>query len=519
MIKENNYIDFKVEDIKRVKFFIPECMEHALVSYGKTLNVDFIKAFAESWRFDFEEKEDDGHFLFGESIRQNGDILNDYEKYNGVRVSCIKVKNALSLIDVIEKNCKDGLPTLIHMDTYYSYWGFLFGKIHSEHIAVAVGVNREKRKLCIVDPDFSEESFWIDFEMLERATEFYLLITIVDSEKYTYHELLKLLCNQKEKYLAQFERIKLSAKKIREEFNPQKEFKEYNNIDDMLNSAVINNIRDIIKGRNLFIIFLEQILKQYDNIYRVIEYIYISMGKWNTIMNLFFKAARTEWKKDFGEKLSNILVSIAEIEGQAYELLCNCKKDSINGQDLTRKIFDVSCINIDISKYCNNKGFVFDEQIEQGVYDLTSAGEYIVLEKEFKNILYNNIAFKTCFENKFDNVICNGQTIKILNKKKIYSLEFLVCAEWGSCEDSVFLKSIDGKLFPKKIVANDISDIESKYWIQIGKSKKLNGEVVNQKVGLTYNKIILDLNIECKEIELPINPNMHLIALSALCYE
>lgn len=517
MRKESNYIDFRVENIKRVNFFIPECMEHALVSYGLTVGVDFIKAFSHSWEFAIEERKSRENIKIGDCIQKKGDLFDAYEKYNGIRISFVWIENVECLINEIEKNWKKGFPTLIHMDTYYSYWGFLYEKVHSEHVAVVVGIDREKEMVYIVDPDFSDKPFGIKFELLEKASKFYMVLAINNSEKYSYDDLLKLICNEKDEYLKQFDMIELFAIMFQEIFEPQKEFDISDSIDEVLESELISKIRHIIKGRNLFVVFLEQISLQYSDIDKVIEYLYISMGKWNTIMNLMFKGARTGWKNNLNEKISNIIMSIAEIEREAYDVLCQCnKQEDQKKKTVCNHIISMNYVNIDISKYCNNKGFVFGNRKMRQNSDLTNAGEYVELDKKFENISYKGIRFKTYFQNKYDNIICNGQMIQCFEGKIIYSLELLICAEWGRCEDSLILCNEEGKSIVKKIVANDISEINLDNMIQVGKSRNVNGQILNEKVGITYNKIVIESGINLKYIKFPINPNMHIVALSVL---
>ena len=52
--------------------------------------------------------------------------------------------------------------------------------------------------------------------------------------------------------------------------------------------------------------------------------------------------------------------------------------------------------------------------------------------------------------------------------------------------------------------------------IQVGKSRNVNGQILNEKVGITYNKIVIESGINLKYIKFPINPNMHIVALSVL---
>lgn len=512
--KEINCIDFMVKKVKRVAFFIPECVEHALVSFGETLGIDFVKAYAGSWKFDFEEKQEKKHNVIGSCIYQKSEFVNNYNKYNDIAISYINVEIVEQLIDIIFENCNRNIPTIIHMDTYYSYWGFLYNKIHSGHVAVAVGIDVNEKKICIVDPDYSETPFWVGFELLVNASKFYLQISIGNEDKYSYDELLFEIFERKEIYMNQFNRIELFAKKFYNQFEPISEFGIKCDIDAVLDSEIIENIREIIKNRNMFIVFLEQLLNQYSNIEKVIEGLYISIGKWNTIMNMFFKAARTGWKKDFNEKIYNILMSISQVEREAYNQLYDCKRNFIY-KSKSVNCTKTKCITIDISKSCNNKGFIFKNDVVEDC-DLTGVGEYIELDNYDVSLLHNEIVFKCLFKNIFDNIICNGQVINLDVIDNVFSIEILVCAEWGGCEDSINIIDCSGYEFNKKIVANDISEVDLNNVLVIGKSKNMDGSMVNERVGVTHNSIILDEEIQLKSIRLPVNPNMHILAISIL---
>lgn len=512
--KEINCIDFIVKNVKRVSFFIPECVEHALVSYGETLGIDFVKAYAVSWKFDFEDNQEKNNNVIGSCIYQKSEYVDDYRKYNGIDLTYISVDSVEQLINVIIENCERNIPTIIHMDTYYSYWGFLYKKTHSGHVAVAVGIDVDEKKICIVDPDYSEKPFWVGFELLVSASKFYLQVIIGNEDKYTYDELVSEIFERKEQYMEQFSRIELFAKIFYKHFEPSNEFGVNCDIDDVLDSEMIGNIREIVKNRNMFIVFLEQIINKYSNIEKVIEDLYISIGKWNTIMNLFFKAARTGWKNDFNEKIYNILMSISQVEREAYNQLCDCKKNYIYKNEFD-DCMKTKCITIDISKSCNNKGFIFKNNRVKDC-DLTGVGEYIELNNYGVSLCNNEIAFKCFFENLYDNIICNGQIINLDVKGKVISIEMLVCAEWGGCEDSIKIISNLGFEYNKKIVAYDISEVNINNVLVIGKSKNLDGSIVNEQVGVTHNRIILDKEIHLKAIRLPVNPNMHIVAISIL---
>lgn len=123
-----NRIKLKVRNLKRVKFFIPECMEFAAVAYGETMGLDFTKAFSRGWYFNLKDKRLSKICRLGDCIEEKIIFNREYQEYNGVQFDFIDVQDVDELLKVIDANLANNLPTIIHMDTYYSYWGFLYQK-------------------------------------------------------------------------------------------------------------------------------------------------------------------------------------------------------------------------------------------------------------------------------------------------------------------------------------------------------------------------------------------------------
>ncbi len=508
-------INLKVRNLKRVKFFIPECMEYAAVAYGETVGIDLTKAFSGGWYFGLKE----GRLLkgrkMGDCIEEKRTFRREYLEFNGVRFVFTDVRDVDELLKVIDGNLADDLPTIIHMDTYYSYWGFLYQREHSAHLAVAVAIEPDHKKVWIVDPEFSEEAFSVDLELLEKASKFYVEVKIENENKYSNHELLKMVCLKKVNFIEQFDQMEQFTNAFKEYFVPSVEFENEMDVDCVLDSELITRIRQLIKGRNLFIVFLEQFQEMEEKVSQVIDYLYISIGKWNTVMNMMFKAARTRWRPDFNEKVYNILMSAVQIEREAYEILQSYIKGSTTpeAQRLSEPV-KMECIPVDIRDKCNNRGFIYQEQ-EKRHCDLTGDGEYVLLNAPYESISYSGITFKTNFGSKNDNIVCKGQIISINKSAPVYSLAFLLCAEWGGCEDSIKVIFENGNEAIRKIAANDISDCSSGDVIEVGCSKKVTGEIVNSKVFITYNKIVLGHRAQrIQTVQLPVNPHLHVVAVS-----
>lgn len=508
-------IKLRVRNLKRVKFFIPECMEYAAVAYGETIGLDLTKAFSGGWYFGLKEGCLSRIRRLGDCIEEKRNFRREYQQYNGVRFEFTDVQNVDELFKVIDGNLTNDLPTIIHMDTYYSYWGFLYQSVHTAHLAIAVAIEADQNKIWIVDPEFSEEAFPVDMELIEKASKFYVQVKVENTNKYSNNELLEMVCLKKENYKNQFDQMEQFVKVFKEYFIPSVEFENEMDVDCVLDSELITRIRELIKGRNLFIVFLEQFQKFEEKVSQVIDYLYISIGKWNTVMNMMFKAARTRWRPDFNEKVYSILMSAVQIEREAYEIL----QSYVTGStvSVTQQLCRTErgeCIPIDIGNECNNRGFIYQES-ENSDCDLTGDGEYILLNAPYESISYSGIRFKTNFGSKNDNIVCKGQTISVNKNAPVYSLAFLLCAEWGGCEDSIKFIFENGNEVIRKISANDISDCGSGDVIEVGCSKKVTGEIVNSKVFITYNKIVVGNGEErIIAVQLPVNPHLHVVAVN-----
>lgn len=125
--------------------------------------------------------------------------MESYAELNGIYIERIQKESNIKLFDVIRDNVKKNVPTIIHLDTYYSTWGFLYLKEHSNHVAMVVGI--DDNKVYILDPDYSDtEIFPVDYSLLTIATSFYYEITVKHPDKLSYEDLLGCICKRKKDY-------------------------------------------------------------------------------------------------------------------------------------------------------------------------------------------------------------------------------------------------------------------------------------------------------------------------------
>lgn len=498
-----------IRDIKRTNCFIPECLEHALTLFEEEYNIPISAAYMDEWYFDMKEAT-----YIGTSIKIRDNLFENLLRYSGVQISCVNVTQRKEILEAIEKNNRDGFPTLIHLDTYFCEWGMFYKKIHSSHVVIAREIDYEERRILIVDPDYSENAFWIKFSLVDVASKFYYNVVIIKRSKITYRDRIELLCNNCEKIEKSFDRLEKFATYFMQSFNPKEEFSFPNDIDCVLESELIYKIRHVIKCRNMFVVFLEKCQPEVSYCRDIIELLLISMGKWNSIMNIIFKSARTQWDAAFNYEIYEIIKSTISVEKEACRILLTKEPEKRVMENSDIIYNELQSVTIPIDLFCNNKGFSIGEN-DKGA-DLTSAGEFVKLKHPYGRIKFNGLVFKSCFHKMKDNIVCKKQEIKFDIDARVYGIGFLLCAEWGACEDAVTIKFSETKHEVFKLVANDISQIDMENTIEVGCSVLQTGKIVNHHVCVTVQCAYFYERERVYSVILPNNPNIHILSIIAL---
>ena len=115
-----------------------------------------------------------------------------------------------------------------------------------------------------------------------------------------------------------------------------------------------------------------------------------------------------------------------------------------------------------------------------------------------------------------DNIVCKKQEIKFDIDARVYGIGFLLCAEWGACEDAVTIKFSETKHEVFKLVANDISQIDMENTIEVGCSVLQTGKIVNHHVCVTVQCAYFYERERVYSVILPNNPNIHILSIIAL---
>lgn len=509
-------VDIVASSNNRVNIFLPLCWEDAITTYFNMIGIHCYNIFVDSWNFYYV----DNSSILGENIMTTFNINKNLLDYLNVNLQIKNITNIEQLINILNMNLKNDRPTIIHADTYYNYWGYLYKKVHTPHLNLVCKHDKEIRIIYTIDPGFSNKMLPFTYDLLELSCEFYLEIDDHNIKQISSTELLHKLLERNELInKTMFLEIQKFAYNFYHKFDPQKEFKNCNDFDEVMNSKLIESIRYVIKGRNLFIVFLENMKEIKIDFDEVINLMLLSISKWNLIINLLLKSTKAGWGNDFNNKIQKIINSIPQIEMSAYDLLykkvlgneikeANCKLFSL---------YNNQFIYLDLKNYFNNKGFTSD--INSKNCDLTQAGEYFIIDSIDTPYYLNqkNISFRIDLNNDVDNIICESQEIEIDASLCCKGIGVLCCSEWGRNYETISIIDELDNLFNIPIKANDLSESKDVNSVVIGKTYSLSeNKFIQEQASVTYNIKYFEKIKHIKKILLPVCPNMHIISITLI---
>lgn len=448
------------------------------------------------------------------------------EKYCGVKIERISNFKFEELLAFIKQNLKSNMTTLLHTDTYYLPWNkTFFGKDHTTHISQICGYDEKKDSFAVADQDFPNQVFYLNSEQLESACKYYFRFEkIQDYKKKSAIELLsEFIQNSDSKFEDLKNNILEFSEKFRTEFSPEEEFDSPFGADEVLDSQFIGTLREIIKGRNLFMDFLDDMsAKSEIDFSDVIQGLFVSASKWNHIINVLVKYAIVGWEPDINNKISNVIRESAEIEYSAYKLL----KEKILNSSKEEKTEKTEFLQsnkyyfVPLKQYCNNKGMICDIKDEQHTHTLaglTNTGEVLVLSDQYKNkkVSLPDVEYLLTIDDGYDNLLCEGQSIQIESEDFYCGMGILCCTEFGTNHEHI--KIIDEENHEEMVYfdAYDISDCTAENTVDIGACYSVvSDKIVREKNVLTTNVLKFNCAKKIRKIVLPYCFNLHIMSIT-----
>lgn len=449
--------------------YLPMCWDNALLSYSKTTGQNYEKTYAEYWRF----------YYTGEHETLGRNLLREYHMIDSLREACsvemefVYYEEFDQLIELLDKNLKSNIPTLIHIDNFYTPWNGLYNVMHTQHIVLAADLDITNKKVFVVDTDFVNDVFEVDFDMLARACKFYIEFHNLGENLETPGEmLLRYLKEGKIVDPEMFDRIRKFASDFRESFDYTREYQSPYGEKDVLDSELIRAIRNIIMGRDLFNTFLHNAGSELNLDFQPVEELLMTVSsRWNNIINKLYKQMFLGWRVNMNESISKCICEVADLEEQAYNLLLDIVDKKISSTSHEKIKPDLGSIQIlPLAKYFNNKGLA--SRRGESDCDITGTSEYIVIDDAYQNTLFSDDErfFFINTGGEYDNIICDGQIICVEEKKEYHGMCVLACSEWGTNYEVFECMDDMGNSLKKYVCGHNISDLFRLNIINVGSS-------------------------------------------------
>lgn len=494
------------------------CYEYIIAFISEQYNLQYEIMFAKEWDFNYD--------LSGKKALLGEKILGDFEpavdylaEYAGLSFLVSEVSSD-GLLSICESEISAGRYVLI--PSFRQSILKKYREVDSKQTTILMVVGMENGKICCADVHgevgddgyallvkINTEDFIEGIDEDGRST--YMTYTVDTNAK---NDMRKdVLKNQISKILKadengnnSFQLMRIFAKEL-EQVNAAEEVSGESSVEK---SPIVSKIKEICRARFLFNYFLKTFTSEKQSFFSDCVYEMNKIGTyWSTILSTVIKMY---YKKNYSHvgKISDMIRKVADLEEQlAGEIKLYLSRDE---EDAVLKIneqllWDSSMEAVDLSAYLNNRGLSF----EDGKSADYAKQQYMRLEASEENLKLLQFS-----EQKKDNIVCEGQNIKLKNKKG-KALFILANAE-GYRSDFIKIRYSDGKEEEKLLgISNwfgapmfcEMTAVQGTRYKDTDKYRKTNGNTGDKASIFEYSINIME-DKEIDYIELPHCSDIHI---------
>lgn len=506
------------------------CIEDVVVSLAAHYNREYLLAFAETFRFEYDRPDIEQEVLIGSCINKGKkNTLNLINQYCGIGVETIETKSIQKVIQVINEQLQIGLPTGIYIDSFWCPWHIEYQKLSHGHSCLATGIDENGNIICI-DPAIKSGTYSLPYKnFVNGGYSIYSIFSIDQPPKEISYKFI--LQDVVEKI--QSTNIFTNMRKFITDFYTRMNFnEEYKNADICLFDVPMHrNLWYITGERQLFSEFIEYMYKMTlnDGLLDVYDDLLYVKSKWSVAEALLIKSYYTGYTEIVKKKVYNVFKEILKIEENISEKLNDIihdnyiktlRKDSKN--DCVRDI-SKGYVFIDLKEYYNNIAFHSSCSVECCA-DFTGTGAYLLSKNAPSGqvISSNDLIFRfpVLSDGSPDNISCNGQRISFpANTYK--GIMLLGTAEWGSFVENIEIESISGDKTNIKINFSDWVMEKPLYdekiiWTGLNYEKKQASSLAQKNCSIMAIYRTIENIEDLDSIILPFCPNIHIFAIT-LC--
>jgi len=522
-----------VDNISRVGFC--DCYENNIRLICSWVNRGWEYMFANRLIIPFKQVDSSGQ-SFNYVAKDNRHSLSLIEQFHGVRFYSNEFEGMTSVLEAIETDIQRGRIMLALVQSFWLPWDMYYRKnTRNLHFFVINGIDRGAGVLHCSDAYYDKQDMVLPIESFNKGFIRMIQYELHDEPRdQTYTLNPQHLENTLDETVASILNFRAfmkvyDIKKHLSEFTPRTVWR----------SPFLSHLEyDIVQGRRQFAFFLKFLLKEASipNVQPVLKQFENLASEWMIIKSLFIKQYFSENSERFHGSIHERLGNIIDHERTAVNLLIEVlqqkeppimvpKKSEIQADLSGNENNNEEYFFLDLVPFLNN--IAFQTGNRTGKADISGTGEFLeVAEDCFDEPLQtDSCRFQTSISdvgNSFDNISCQGQTIKLSLMSPKDSLMIMGCAEYGDFTVPIKVTYSDHE--------TDYPDFRFTDWVHDthipeGAGIVLSGESYRKTEGTEFrmgkrNIIAVTQNLKrnagIAEIQLPNCPNIHIFAMTLL---
>lgn len=520
-------------DIKPIGDDSLDCFGDLIASIAAWWNLNYELMFVESWCFNFQPIVSSASSLLSQQISGPERMpLKNLERYHGLKLKMHQNLSANKVFNIINKELVSEKPSILIIDDFWCPWvSSEYQRNHGYHTVLLIGIEEETKEIYCIDPFYSKSIEKLTYSDFSRGCNDCVTInrvnkTIinVDWRIIVQNAVIKINKNNT------FQKMKAFGNVIPNKLDITGETIGYQN---PAFSPLFQVLTSISLGRKEFAKSLEYLGKLWNitDLLVKAEQLREAGYKWESIRALVTKVYFVPNKLEILTKIAKKVIDLADFEENiAKELLqLTDRKDVIVTSGIKNEIQEEfqkkkynKIVYLDIKEMFNNKGFtsLSSTEFSEG---LDGLGACFLADNLPKDEIWTIDDFKFYiphFNDKvYDNISCNGQTIKV-PAGKYSQIHILGCAEFGNFSELMGIRYQGEEINQIPLRFSDFWKPnpcfgETIVWVGNSCRKSKNGtELLTHQVRLFAQCYFLISDKELSEIHLPDCPNIHIFGIT-----
>lgn len=484
--------------------------------------------------FDSERKEIDiGERIYADYSDEYMPLL---ERFHGHRFGSHMNQPVDQFVPMIQEQLSAGKPLFVSLDSYWIPWDPKYQRVHHVgHALLGVGFDTHGKALYVSDPYFEKKAFRIPFDHLEQGYRGCLTIDVPNEPDRDWATIADSLCDPLELWLHKRGPSRAIAA-FAEEVGKLSFIREEKPAFEMLGeSPIFANLGKVLNGRNNYGSMLQYLddIKQDGRFRPIAEELRRISFQWASVRGLAVKillADDASMHARLTESAMKKLYELADKESLLTERLLEQFRQRSATVSVSPAEFQVAAVtdfetfgdevawHPDLLPHLNGKAFGNGNR--NANFDLSGFYFSEAPQPAEGLVRFEGIPFKLAEApaTPYDNVSCKGQSIA-MDRRQGRCLAVLGSSEMGSYLDELIVEYEDGTKVSVDFGFSDwwaFRPVNGETIVWKGRIAHQQHGLIGHEANLYLSRLPLASGKPILRIVLPVQPNLHLFALTLL---